>query len=95
MKYVVIILTFLISGFFSNYLYRKTDFIKFLIEKLRINTKVKCTIIDLIALFMLIEAAYIILPNYKNIVGIILLFAAATISAALSFIRIELKAYKK
>lgn len=95
MGFAVIISIFLVAAICTTYLYKRTNFIKFLIEKLKINSKLKCTILDIVALLLVVYSVSGIYASYRNIFSDILLFIGVLISILLNYIGIELKAYKK
>jgi hypothetical protein len=95
MKYFVMIIIIIVSAYCGNYIYNKTNVCDFIINKLKINTKIKCTFIDIIAIFFGMVVISNILINYKDILSDIGLFIAVFIGGLSDYIRRELKSNNK
>jgi len=95
MNYLVIIIICIVSTFCGNSLYYKTNVCNFIIDKLKINTKMKCAIIDSIMLIFGMLVISDILINYKNIFSDIVLFIAVLITGLSEYIRREVQHFSK
>ena len=95
MKYLVLIIILMGSVYSGNFLYYKTDICDFIINKLRVNTKIKCMVLDFISVILVVQLISNVLINYKDIFSGIGLFIAVIIGGLSQYIKIELKAYNK
>lgn len=74
MNYLGLILIFIVSSLCAFFIYHKTNASKFLVDKLKINTRKKCTIIDFVSFTVGVIIFPNVLFNYKDILSSVCLF---------------------
>jgi len=91
MNYLAIILIVMVSVFCGNFIYYKTNVCEFIIDRLKINTKIKCALIHFVAFVFGMMVFSNILISYKNIFSDVVLFLAVLITGLSEYIRREIK----